>query len=349
MRARIIAAGVFALVYFGLFIYPVLRILTLALPTLRLTTGLLLVIMVAPVAGRLAHEWFPNIVTRWLSALALTWLGACFVGFNLVLVFEVLNLLFVFDQQAAGWTLAATTTAISVYGFMNAQWVTIHTVDIPAPEQLRGITLAQISDVHIGSRSGRFLRRIVRRTNALNPDFVMITGDLVDVHDISHRELAALAGLNAPTYAIIGNHERYIDLEAIVSRWTTLGFNVLRDASVDLGQIQLIGIDDAESKAHLPNKLREFEPMDDRYRILLYHRPDGVADAAEWGFDLMLCGHTHNGQIFPFNYLVKRFFKYTSGLYRVGNLNLYVSPGTGTWGPIMRLGSRSEIGMIRLR
>ena len=349
MRARVIAAGVFALFYFGMFIYPALRILTLAFPTLQLTTGLLLVILVGPVAGRLAHEWFPNIATRWLSALVLTWMGVCFVGFSVVLVFEVLNLLFVVDQQAAGWTLLAATIAISGYGVMNAQRLTIRTVDIPAPEHLRGVTLAQISDVHIGSRSGRFLQRIVRRTNALNPTFVVITGDLVDFNDISQRELAALADLNAPTYAIVGNHERYIDLEAIVGRWTTLGFNVLRDASIDLGQIQLVGIDDADSKAHLSNKLLEITPMQDRYRILLYHRPDGVVDAARWGFDLMLCGHTHNGQIFPFNYLVKRFFKYTSGHYRVGNLDLYVSPGTGTWGPIMRLGSRSEIGMIRLR
>ncbi len=348
MSRRIIVIGVFSLFYFGLLVYPAVRILTLSFPTLQLTTGLLLVVMVAPLAGRLAHEWFPNHFTRWLSAVVLTWLGVCFVGFGAVVIFEVLNLLIVLDQQVAGWTLTGITAVISTYGFVNAQRLTVATVDIPAPEHLRGITLAQISDVHIGSRSGRFLNRIVDRTNALKPNYVLITGDLVDFSNVSQRELSSLADLNAPTYAIIGNHERYVDLEATCDRWTSLGVTVLRDDSVDLGQIQLVGIDDADTKTQVQTKLAELTPIDDRYRILLYHRPDGANAAADWGFDLMLCGHTHNGQIFPFNYLVKRYFRHIQGMYRIDRLHLYVSSGTGTWGPIMRLGSRSEIGMIRL-
>jgi len=94
--------------------------------------------------------------------------------------------------------------------------------------------------------------------------------------------------------------------------------------------------------------LRALEPAPDAFRILLYHRPDGAEDAALWGAHLMLCGHTHNGQIVPFNYVVRRVFPRIQGRYDVDGMQLYVSPGTGTWGPVLRLGSRSEISLITL-
>ena len=96
------------------------------------------------------------------------------------------------------------------------------------------------------------------------------------------------------------------------------------------------------------SQLSQLTPAPDQFRVLLYHRPDGAEDAARWGAHLMLCGHTHHGQIVPFNWLVKRVFPRIRGAYQVGEMLLYVSPGTGTWGPTLRLGSRSEIGIIEL-
>ena len=112
--------------------------------------------------------------------------------------------------------------------------------------------------------------------------------------------------------------------------------------------MQLIGIDDAEPKSQVSKVLNTLQPDPEGYRVLLYHRPDGADDAARWGVDLMLCGHTHNGQIVPFNFLVRRIFPRIKGLYEIDDMRLYVSPGTGTWGPILRLGSRCEISIITL-
>jgi predicted MPP superfamily phosphohydrolase len=123
---------------------------------------------------------------------------------------------------------------------------------------------------------------------------------------------------------------------------------VIRNGTALHEGIQFIGIDDAEPKSHVRRELSRLTPEPDAYRILLYHRPDGAEDAAEWGAHLMLCGHTHNGQIVPFNFIVRRIFPRIRGLYHVDGMHLYVSPGTGTWGPILRLGSRSEISLFTL-
>ncbi|MEZ5561022.1 MAG: metallophosphoesterase [Pseudomonadales bacterium] len=342
----------FALVYFGMLVYPVLRMTTLALPDWQPGTPVLLIIMVGPLAARLGYEWWPCTATRGLSALALTWLGVCFLSFSLVLPWELFNLFLPLDGPGtgiiSGWLLLGAAGLISLYALVNAQRLHVRRIEIPAPGRLAGTRLVQISDVHVGSRSGRFLSRVVRRVNALAPDHVLITGDLIDFRDIQTDEIAALATLTAPAYFAIGNHERYVDLDEICERLEQLGVQVLRNDSRDLGTLQIVGIDDADARTQVGRILPLLEPLPDRFRILLYHRPDGATDAAEWGTDLMLCGHTHNGQIMPFNYLVRRVFPRICGLYAVAQMQLYVSPGTGTWGPVMRFGSRCEISVLEL-
>lgn len=348
MWRRVAPLVVVTALYFALMVYPPLRILGLALPDWRPGTPELLLVMVGPLAARLLCEWLRGRLARALSAVAMTWLGICFMAFCVVLPWEILNLALALPQQASGWALAAMVGALGAYGLVNAHRLTVREVRVPATPAVRGMRLVQISDVHVGSRSGRFLRRVVRRINRLEADCVLITGDLIDFRDIPTAELASLGELRMPAYFIIGNHERYVDVDAICTRLTDLGVRVLRNESIEVGPLQLIGIDDAEAKTQVGRMLPYFEPHPDRYRILLYHRPDGARDAADWGAHLMLCGHTHNGQIVPFNHVVRRVFPLICGLYRIGDLHLYVSPGTGTWGPILRVGSRSEIGIIHL-
>jgi predicted MPP superfamily phosphohydrolase len=345
---RVAPVLVITLLYYGILVYPVLRIGFLCFPAWRPDTPELLAIMVGPLIGRLGYEWLPGPFTRWLSAVTLTWLGVCFLAFCLLVPWELVNLALPLDGQSSGWALLGATAALAFWGMANAQRLSVRRVDIPAPATVKGLRLAQISDVHVGSRSGRFLQRVVRRVNDQQPHYVLITGDLVDFRNIRQKELAALAGLAAPAYFIIGNHERYVDVEEICQRLRNLGVRVLRNESLLVDRLQIVGIDDAEARTQVGKLLPYFEPADDCFRILLYHRPDGAADAAAWGANLMLCGHTHNGQIVPFNHVVRRVFPRICGLYQVGPMQLYVSPGTGTWGPIMRLGSRCEVSMIHL-
>ncbi|MEZ5552802.1 MAG: metallophosphoesterase [Pseudomonadales bacterium] len=345
LQRRALPLLVVNLFYFGVLVYPVLRIWSLLTPVPPGTVALL-VIMVGPIIGRLACEWLPGTFTRLLSALALTWLGLCFMAFTLVICWEVFGWLLPLEDRTWGLILLGAVSLVGLYALQNAQTLAVKTVPMTGPASMRGQRLVQISDIHVGSRHGRFLSRVVERVNVLAPDQVLITGDLIDFADIGIDEIAALGRLNAPATFIIGNHERYVDLEAICQRLRSLGVRVLRNETAIVGPMQLIGIDDAEPKTQVAAELTRLRPAGDSYRILLYHRPDGAQDAADWGAHLMLCGHTHNGQILPFNLLVRRIFPRICGRYEVDGMTLYVSPGTGTWGPVLRLGSRCEISLL---
>lgn len=341
-RRTVVAVLVISTAYFGILVYPALRILTLALPHWQPDTPGLLVVMVLPLAPRLLRERWDNVFTRTGSMLGFTWLGLCLAMFPLVLAFEIVNAIVDLPARPAGLTLAGIALVVAATGIATALRLHVRTVTLPAPAALDGQSLVQISDVHLGSRPAALLERIVRRIELEQPDYVAITGDLIDERGLEERWLAPLARLDVPVYYVTGNHERYVDLEAIVERLTRAGVNVLRDRAVRNGPITFIGIDDAEASDTVARGLKPLDPGDG-YRVLLYHRPRGFEDAAAAGIDLMLSGHTHNGQILPFNLIVRRVFPRIRGLFRIGESRLYVSPGTGTWGPLLRLGSHSEI------
>jgi predicted MPP superfamily phosphohydrolase len=124
---------------------------------------------------------------------------------------------------------------------------------------------------------------------------------------------------------------------------------VLRTRAITHGAVQLIGIDDSEHPAQVKRELAKLDIDPSRFVLLLYHRPYGLSAAAAAGVDLMISGHTHNGQIVPFNFVVGRVFKRLVGLFSEGLTHLYVSPGTGTWGPVMRLGSRGEVTLFEIQ
>lgn len=329
-------------------VYPPLRLAGLMFPAWSPPAWLAPLLFLLPIGLRVIHEQANHAWSRAVSAVVLTWLGICFVMLCLLLPAELVLLTPWLPPQQVGYVVAALTFLIWLYSFYNALRLHVQTVDVHAHPSARDKRLVQISDVHIGSRQPGFLRPIVDRVNALNPDYTLITGDLIDMHGIDQQSLAPLAELNSPTLFCIGNHERYVDLEDICTRLTNLGVEVLRNASVIKNDLQFIGIDDAERRDQVERHLRAFTPAEDTFKVLLYHRPDGAEAAASWGADLMLTGHTHRGQIFPFNFLVKKVFPRLYQSYQVDNMRLYVSPGTGTWGPVMRLGSKCEITLFRL-
>lgn len=356
-RRWLLPSLVFALVYALFFVYPPLRLGFTLNPSWQPGTLALLVIMTGPALARLSYERFPNGFTRWCSAIGFTWAGICFIGLLLLLPFEIVDQLGfdALNQTTARYLLGAIA-ALGFLGLVNAQQTDVCEVSIAvpddAPPSAKGLQFAQISDVHIGSRSPAFLKRVVRKTNALKVDRVFITGDLIDFAHIQQQQLEPLAELEAPVDFCIGNHERYVDLEAICDRLTALGINVLRNRSenvnINTAPVQIIGIDDADRRDQVGLEIAKLNPQPEHYRILLYHRPDDAEAAATWGAHLMLCGHTHNGQIVPFNFLVRRVFPRISGSYPIEQMTLYVSTGTGTWGPVLRLGSRGEITHLRL-
>ncbi len=227
------------------------------------------------------------------------------------------------------------------------------------PASMRGLTIAQITDVHIGPTIGHdFIADVVERTNALEADVIAITGDLVDGSVDELREHAAPLGKLRAKYGVFfvtGNHEYYSGADAWIAELGRLGIRVLRNERVTIGDedasIDLAGVDDFNAKGgghgpDLPKALAGRDPS--RELVLLAHQPRAIAEAAKLGVGLQLSGHTHGGQLWPWTYMVYLQQPYVSGLHRHGDAQIYVSRGTGYWGPPMRVGAPAEITHITL-
>ena len=250
--------------------------------------------------------------------------------------------------KTVGLVIVAAWLALGTYGVAAATKIAERSLTFDHALLDKPYTLVQLSDVHVGSRSDRFLRRAIGQALRHQPDALLLTGDLIDSSAVTSEDLNVLGEVPCPVYFALGNHERYIDLDAVIAMVGSKGVDLLRSQSITHGKLQIVGIDDADSPDQVGDRLPEVALSDQHYRILLYHRPDGWLSARSAGIDLMLAGHTHGGQIWPFNYLVKQRFKHLTGLFTENDRHLYVSPGTGCWGPIMRLGTRSEMTVISL-
>ena len=359
-------------VYFLVFGYAQVVAGVLIFPGWRPGTPELLVLLVGPNAGWLIHQAWRNALTRWVLRAAWLWMGLAFLLLSVVLPVHLLLLLGL-PGDGAAVLLVAAYAPLAIWSIVNAHRFEVRRIALSSPKLDRPVRLVQLSDVHVGSRGPGFLPRIVRRVNALDPDAVFVTGDLIDLMRLPEDALDPIGALTAPAFFTIGNHERYVGSDAVCARLEALGVTVLRNARVEWGAMRIVGIDDAEARDQVARVLGRLGDGDGggnggrdgegaagsvrrsghdgeeaRFTILMYHRPDGLEDAARSGIDLMLCGHTHNGQIVPFHWLVKRYFPRIAGRYEAGATVLYVSPGTGTWGPTMRLGSSNEITVFEL-
>ncbi|MFT5172574.1 MAG: putative MPP superfamily phosphohydrolase [Gammaproteobacteria bacterium] len=342
--------------YYLMFGYPWWRLTSMLLPAFQWGSIELAALLVSPAALFIGSRRLPSPLRHWSARLVYLWLGASWILMCLSLPWELVYLLAPLDARLSGLALLALFTAITSFACVNANRLRVVTVRLSSPKITKPIRALQLSDVHVGSRSPAFLARVVKASNALAPDVVFITGDLIDGQGVKRTDLAPLGTIKAPAFFVIGNHERYVDCDEICIKLRNLGLHVLRNQSeqVRVNGVDLCvsGIDDADDPAQVGDVLATNEALWEfcsrAYSILLYHRPDGLEDAAQAGFDLMLCGHTHNGQLVPFNALVKRRFPRIKGLYRHGSTSLYVSVGTGTWGPPMRLGSVNELTILEL-
>jgi uncharacterized protein len=238
--------------------------------------------------------------------------------------------------------------------------IKIPVVDLPLA--LHGFSIAQISDVHVGPTIKRgFVESVVRRVNELKADMIAVTGDLVDgsVLQLS-AHTAPLAGLTARhgAYFVTGNHEYYSGERAWTEEIRRLGLRVLKNEHVvlkhDGASLVVAGVTDYSAHHFDPAQRSDPEaalrgaPTDAGAKVLLAHQPSSAMAAADAGFDVQISGHTHGGQFWPWNLFIHFFQPFSSGLHRLKNLWIYVSRGTGYWGPPNRFGVPSEITRIRL-
>jgi predicted MPP superfamily phosphohydrolase len=224
------------------------------------------------------------------------------------------------------------------------------------PPALAGLRLVQISDVHIGPLLQKeWVEGVVERVRALRPDLVAITGDLVDGTVDELREhvapLARLAEAPRGVYFTTGNHEYYSGVDDWLRYLPTLGIRPLANERVEVAPgLDVAGIHDPTGRGrYAPDLARALDGRDGaRPVVLLAHQPRQFREAAKHGVSLTLSGHTHGGQIWPFSWLVALVQPYIAGLHRLGDAQLYVSRGTGFWGPPMRVFAPAEITLLRL-
>ena len=224
------------------------------------------------------------------------------------------------------------------------------------PPALAGLRVVQISDLHIGPLLRKeWVEGVVARVRALKPDLVAITGDLVDGTVDELREhvapLARLAEAPRGVYFSTGNHEYYSGVDDWLRYLPTLGIRPLANERVEAAPgLDVAGIHDPTGRGRyapdLPAALDGRDPT--RPVVLLAHQPRQFREAARHGVSLTLSGHTHGGQIWPFSWLVALVQPYIAGLHRLGEAQLYVSRGTGFWGPPMRVFAPAEITLLRL-
>jgi uncharacterized protein len=270
-----------------------------------------------------------------------------------------------FLLMSINWGILGMTSVLGAVGFFQAR-------NLPSvfrnkitlsrlPKKLEGLRIVQISDLHVGPTiKADYVQKVVAQVNALDPDLIFFTGDMVDgsvehlANDVEPiRDLEAKYG----KYFVTGNHEYYSGAEFWENKVTELGIKNLRNEheiiEINGESLAIAGVTDL--MAHQSMKSHRSDPKqavsgipEDMLTLMLAHQPGSASQMETLDIDLMLCGHTHGGQFYPFHLAVAQAHPYVAGLYQHGNMQVYVNQGTGYWGPPLRLGIPSEITVLEL-
>ncbi len=319
----------------------------------------------------LALVFIPTTILRFRSdhpaikivyALSASWLGALnFAFFASVACWMVAGVAWLFGWSLPRFEIATVLFGMALvttaFGLINARRIQVKqlTVQLPhLPEAWQGRTAALVTDLHLGPLSGAaFLRRVISHLRSLQPDAIFISGDMFDGPTLGlDRLVAPWRGFTAPRgiFYVTGNHDEFSERSLYLDPATRVGIQVLNNEKVVLDGLQLIGVHDSEAgnPAKLGEILRELQIDREQPSILLAHRPINLTVAEAKGISLQLSGHTHRGQLWPWNLLVSRMYgRFAYGLSRLNRMQVYTSSGVGTWGPPLRVGTQSEIVLIR--
>lgn len=370
----------FLLIYFSIYggahLYAFLKLkrgFALGLPANLILAIFMILMVVAPILVRISERHGYEALARGLAYIGFTWMGLLFIFISVSFFFDIYRLLHFLARMLTRSPLEDFTLslrnfctlailfsfAVVIYGYFEAlhirtEHVTVKTSKLP--ERIGRFRVVQISDVHLGLIVGKSrLKRILRKVKDARPDILVSTGDLVD-GQMDDLEMLTDMFQNIPTqygkFAITGNHEFYAGLNRALAFTEKAGFTILRGEGLTVSNLlNVAGVDDPARKHYVPDRaasekaLLEKMPRE-KFTLFLKHQP--VISSESLGrFDLQLSGHTHKGQIFPFNLVTKFYYRMHTGLSKVnGNALLYVSRGSGTWGPPVRFLSPPEVTVI---
>ncbi len=304
-------------------------------------------------------------VTSLLDRIALDWLGVLFIATTIMLTLDLLTAFglwatpYLNRLRIGSLVLAVLCIVVALVQGNRAPVVVRHEVAMASlPAGLDGTRIAVLSDLHLGSQlNAGWLAARVAQIAALKPDVIVLLGDLFEGHGAVDDALPpVLARLQAPlgVFAVTGNHEFHGDSAAAIAMSEAVGVVWLRNRWQQIApKLLLAGVDDLTRHQRNGDNADRITPLlmerPKGATVLLSHSPLQIEQAAATGAELMLSGHTHGGQIWPFSYLVGHYYPYLAGRYRIGAMTLIVSRGTGLWGPRMRLWQPGEIIEVTLR
>lgn len=365
----------FTSLYTSMHVYAFLKLrraLALSGIATALIAGLMIVMILTPIIVRVVESANFEREARVFAYAGYTWMGLLFLFFIASFSLDVWRLLVYVAEGLLKSSLSAlkfsyrqafflplfAAMLAAGYGIYEAMNIRTETIVLKSSKITRPVRIVQISDVHLGLliREPR-LARILEKVTAASPDIFVSTGDLVDGQTDSLNGVSdLLREIRAPLgkFAVTGNHEFYAGLDRSLDFTKQAGFRVLRGEGTSVaGLINIAGVDDpavisyGRSREVPERELLSGLPRD-KFTLFLKHRPD-VEKSAEGLFDLQLSGHAHKGQIFPFTLIVRLVFPQIAGLYDLSSgSHLYVSRGSGTWGPPIRLLAPPEVTVIDL-
>ncbi len=363
-----IVLALFIFFLFGshyLLYFSLVKIFSIANPAHKIILlSVIFILAVSFILSSILAHWRENFFTRAFYFVSSFWQG--FVV-NL-LIAAVLVWLFVWLARVVninissiilGITFFSLAVIFSSLGYLNAMHPVIKniSVNIPnLPEAWHGKKIVQLSDVHLGHIYRKeFMQLVVKKVNAIKPEIVVITGDLFDGMDGEiNLPVQPLNNLKTEkgTFFVTGNHETYLGVEKIFATLEKNKIRILQDEIVDIDGLKLIGIS-YPIRGEVKDIVAILNSLKNEYynqpNILLYHEPKQIEAISQGGVNLQLSGHTHQGQMFPFNLITKAIYRgYDYGLHKIGDYTLYTTNGVGTWGPPIRIGNKSEIVVITL-
>ena len=313
----------------------------------------------------LLARWRENLFTRGFYFFSGFWLGLITnLLIAIIIVWLIIWIGNLFGTSPSRAILAIVffglAFLVSIYGSWSSYNPKIKKITVKIPnltENWKGKKIVQLSDMHLGHIYREdFVEKVVKEVNLINPELVLITGDLFDGMDGELANIISPIGeivAKKGIYFVTGNHETYLGLSEVFRVLQKTKVNVLKDEVVNIDGLKLIGInypvrgEDKNIVATLNSLKKDFYGAPN---ILMYHSPVNIEQIKNSGVNLELCGHTHNGQLFPLGLITKMIYSgYDYGLFQMGSYTLYVTNGVGTWGPPMRIGNAPEIVEITLQ
>ncbi|MGE5426078.1 MAG: metallophosphoesterase [Bacillota bacterium] len=340
------------------------RLILSAWPSLEKRRKRLLIFIIAPTLVFLASFFWMNFRGSDLAAYVYVASGLLFGLLTQLMIF---GLIFragdwakkSFSREKAG--LGTNTARLAVFislaffllGVYNAFFPGLKTIELEGwPPELSGKTFVQLSDLHLGAVYRPYwLKGIVSKVNDLDPDLVLISGDLADGSDRKVSEFApALADIKAPAIFTPGNHDYYLPEEEMINLAKEGDLILLRNSATSVADMEIVGFDYlSRADSGIRRDIANLQATSST-RIVLNHVPVDQAEASALGARLMLSGHTHRGQIFPLSFLLRVIYgPYSYGLEQYEGMQTYTSAGTGTWGPLFRTLLPGEIILFRIK